>query len=241
MLLTDMTYLFLHSYIIRIISGDEDGMFYLSPTSWQLTTRKLFSPNQVLFRLAVSIVSKTVSCRQSLLTVMVHVSHTQNLHPPALANPSTRISISERASIKQIVHDFRAFDADNGANGLFNMSLISGNEDGHFYISNTGILYVVKELNASRQSQYKLELEAVDFGNPRLSARHEFLVIVVDENDPPRFIELCAQRNSCECEIVEHTSKGSVLCKNTVLAYDYDVTSDFRQIFYKVSVFLYHG
>ena len=213
-------------------------MFYLSPTSWQLTTRKLFSPNQVQFRLAVSIVSKTVSCRQSLLTVVVNVVHTQNLHPPALANPSTRVSISERASIKQIVHDFKAFDDDNGANGMFSISLISGNEGGHFYISNSGVLHVAKELNASRQSQYKLELEAVDFGSPRLSARHEFLVIVVDENDLPRFVELCAQRNSCECGVVEHTSKGSVLCKNTMLAYDYDVTSDFRRIFYKVSVFV---
>ena len=227
------------SFGISIIDGDEDGMFFLNPTTGQLFTQKSFSLQQIKFVLTVSAVSKTVSCRRSLTTVVISVIHTQNLFPPRIKNFSSHLIVSEHVSLGYLIHDFEIYDSDVGENGQFNVSLIAGNEQGDFILSQSGVLYVAKQLNASHTSQYQLELRAVDFGMPKRPLRHMFLISVIDENDPPSYVQLCAQTNSCTCDITEHASRRSAQCEDKVLAYDFDVNSDFRQIYYKVRIHMY--
>lgn len=178
-------------------------------------------------------VSRVLTCRQSQITLLITVLHASNRFAPTPSNPHQLFTVSEHAPVGHLVHNFQYYDPDRDS---FSLAFLLGNTDGAFNISDTGELTVARQLNASLLNRYNLEIQAEDHGRPVLTSRYTFTVTVIDENDPPRFIESCAQQSSCVCEIVEQTADNSYICRGLVLGFDFDIRSEYRQIFHKVSL-----
>lgn len=176
--------------------------------------------------------SRVLTCRQSQFTLQITVRRMSNLFAPTPANPSQLLAVSEHAPVGYLVHDFQYYDPDRDS---FSLAFLFGNVGGAFSISDSGELRVAMQLNASVLNQYHLEIQAEDHGQPVLTSRFAFTVAVMDEDDPPHFIESCAQESFCVCEIVEQTPGNSYICPGLVVGFDFDIRSEYRQIFYKVS------
>lgn len=220
------------SYKFSITAGNGEGQFFINSLTGQLTTTRAFNIDQTHFTLVVTMTSQVLTCRQSQITLQVTVLHTSNRFAPTLSNPHQMFEVSEHAHVGQLVHNFQYYDPDRDS---FSITFLVGNVEGAFAISATGELTVAKQLNATVLNQYHLEIQAEDHGRPVLTSRYAFTVTVIDQDDPPHFIESCAQRNLCICEIVEQTAANSYICQGLVLGFDFDIRSEYRQIFHKVS------
>lgn len=176
--------------------------------------------------------SRVLTCRQSQITLQITVRQTTNLFAPIPANPNQQFAVSEHAPVGYLVHDFQYYDPDCDS---FSLAFLLGNTGGAFSISDSGELRVAKQVNASVLNQYHLEIQAEDHAQPVLTSRFTFTVSLIDEDDPPHFIESCAQQSVCVCEIVEQTPENSYICPGLVVGFDFDIRSEYRHIFYKVS------
>ena len=222
------------SYTFSISSGNGEDQFLINSRTGQLTTTRVFTVDQTFFTLVVTMASRELTCRLSQITLHITVLHTSNRFAPMPSNLGQQFILSEHAPVGSLVHHFRYHDQDHDS---FALTLLSSNvaTEGLFNISDSGEVIIAKQLNASVLNQHQLEILAVDSGQPMLSSRYTFTAILMDEDDPPQFIELCAQQGSCICEIVEQTARNSFICRGLVLGFDFDIPSDHRQIYYKVS------
>lgn len=234
-----LNHLPLCSYSFSISAGNGEDQFFINSRTRQLTTTRVFAVDQTFFTLVVTMASRELTCRQSQITLQVTVLHTSNRFAPMPSNLGQHFSLSEHAPLGHPVYHFQYRDQDRDS---FSLTLLSSNgaAEGAFNISDSGELTVAKQLNASVLVDYHLEIHAVDSGQPMLASRHAFTVTLIDEDDPPQFIELCAQQGSCVCEIVEQAARNSFICRSLVLGFDFDITNEHRQIYYKVSCLFVH-
>jgi hypothetical protein len=91
------------------------------------------------------------------------------------------------------------------------------NRGGLFHInSTTGELFANEALDRETTSEFVLEVNAADFGTPRLSASGTVVVVVKDENDnAPRF-----ESDFYAFEVDENSEDGTVV--GTAFATDKD-------------------
>ncbi|KAI6660904.1 Lefftyrin [Oopsacas minuta] len=80
-------------------------------------------------------------------------------------------------------------DADSGVNAIFTLTIASGNTV-VFTIVNGLDIHVLMELDYETQTNYTLQLEAVDQGYPSLTSLTNYIIQVINVNDvPPVFIQ----------------------------------------------------
>ena len=225
------------SFIFSISNGNSEGIFAINSLG-QLTTTKTLRIDHLRFSLTILIASKITTCRQSRIIIHVNIRHTRNRFNPSINNPISSLSVSERQQISEKIHDFDITDQDSGSNGVVTVRIISGDPDGIFDITNSGVLYLVKEVNASITDHFDLILEAKDNGSHPLVTRHRFVVMVLDINEPPFFINGCEQRFACSCTISEGIPANTIVCNDLVLGFDYDQNEN-KQIYYKVCKYVH--
>lgn len=142
----------------------------------------------------------------------------ENDQVPYFAQSRFTISVSEYASLGDIVGDITAFDFEQGRNGQFEITMIPGSGRGRknmkgdiyysgrssydspsdyevindasipFEVRQNGSLLLVGELDHETRSSYEFEVRVTDKGEPPLSDTATVVVDVTDENDNAPYI-----------------------------------------------------
>lgn len=144
----------------------------------------------------------------------------ENDNSPVFDPKQYSASVAENASIGAMVLQVSATDVDEGANGRIRYSIVMGDQNHDFSISeDTGVVRVAKNLNYERLSRYTLTVRAEDCAleNPA-SDTAELTISILDINDNrPTFLD-----SPYLARVMENTvppNGGYVL---TVNAYDAD-------------------
>ncbi|KAI8035371.1 hypothetical protein M5D96_011814 [Drosophila gunungcola] len=144
----------------------------------------------------------------------------ENDNSPVFDPKQYSASVAENASIGAMVLQVSATDVDEGANGRIRYSIVMGDQNHDFSISeDTGVVRVAKNLNYERLSRYSLTVHAEDcaLDNPAGDTA-ELTINILDINDNrPTFLD-----SPYLARVMENTlppNGGYVL---TVNAYDAD-------------------
>lgn len=144
----------------------------------------------------------------------------ENDNSPVFDPKQYSASVAENASIGAMVLQVSATDVDEGANGRIRYSIVLGDQNHDFSISeDTGVVRVAKNLNYERLSRYSLTVRAEDCAleNPAGDTA-ELTINILDINDNrPTFLD-----SPYLARVMENTvppNGGYVL---TVNAYDAD-------------------
>ncbi|KAL1139776.1 hypothetical protein AAG570_006753 [Ranatra chinensis] len=129
------------------------------------------------------------SARATLLVTVLD----ENDNSPIFDPKQYSASVPENASIGASVLQVSATDVDEGLNGRIRYSIVGGDENRDFSISeDSGVVRVAKNLNFERKSRYVLTVRAEDC-NSETVVRHDTATIsvqVADINDnPPTFLD----------------------------------------------------
>ena len=139
--------------------------------------------------------------------------------------PTNPVSIPETTAIGSAVVTVTATDADFGINGEVRYSITGGNTGNAFAIDPvTGAISVATALNHTILSSYSLTLTATDqaLNNPRTDTTTQ-VINILDVNQPPFFITLCAIENNCAFMVSEGAPVNMTI--QTILAGDPDLSS----------------
>ncbi|XP_058985182.1 fat-like cadherin-related tumor suppressor homolog isoform X2 [Musca domestica] len=112
-----------------------------------------------------------------------------NDHSPEFTSKMLQSKIPESAAVGSKVIQVSATDRDSGKNGEIFYSIISGNVGNIFEIDKiVGTVYISQALDIMHMQEYMLQVKATDYGNPPLSSQIPVhIIVVMSENDPPRF------------------------------------------------------
>lgn len=116
----------------------------------------------------------------------------ENDNSPVFDPKQYSASVAENASIGAMVLQVSATDVDEGANGRIRYSIVLGDQNHDFSISeDTGVVRVAKNLNYERLSRYSLTVRAEDCAleNPAGDTA-ELTINILDINDNrPTFLD----------------------------------------------------
>ncbi|KAI5642703.1 cadherin domain-containing protein [Phthorimaea operculella] len=116
----------------------------------------------------------------------------ENDNSPVFDPKQYSASVPENASIGASVLQVSATDIDEDANGRVRYSIISGDENRDFSVSeDTGVVRVAKNLNFERKSRYQLTIRAEDCAKDDVRFdTAELSISIQDINDnPPTFLD----------------------------------------------------
>ncbi|QQP40957.1 Uncharacterized protein FKW44_015183, partial [Caligus rogercresseyi] len=118
-------------------------------------------------------------------TATVHIEVIdENDNAPIFPQRNTTLSLSESTKIGEEVHIFHAIDSDSGDNARIKYTLNGGNHRNVFHLDTySGILTLGGELDYEYRKEYRLVIEASDYGNPSKSGVTSVLINILDEND----------------------------------------------------------
>ncbi|CAL8121926.1 unnamed protein product [Orchesella dallaii] len=110
---------------------------------------------------------------------------------PKWTQRSYNVSVPENldATNYPVIATVSATDADEGVNAALRYSIIGGNNQNHFSIDSlTGEVSLIKTLDYEATRSFRLNIRAIDNGNPTRSNNTQLVVNVIDENDnAPKF------------------------------------------------------
>ena len=213
-----------YRYTFSITAGNEDGRFAIGENTGVIsTTTTLDAQEQDFYNLTVEAYLTSNDCKQGRAYVEITVIATNN-NPPVF-QPTNPVSILETAAVGSSVVTVTATDADFGINGEVRYSITGGNTGNAFVIDPvTGAISVAAALNHTILPSYTLTLTATDqaVNNPRTATTTQ-VVNILDVNQPPFFITLCAIENRCAFMVSEGAPVDTTL--QTISAGDPDPTS----------------
>ena len=139
-------------------------------------------------------------------------------------------TVNENAKNGTFVTIITVNDQDDGLNGKVSLSIIDGNQLGHFKLNtlhSVSVLEVVDNLDREKVHVYNLTLKAVDMGTPPLSSTAHLVIYVNDINDhPPQF-----DQAKYSAVLSERTPVGSFVTAVKAKDSDFGMNS---QITYKI-------
>uniref|UniRef100_A0A6I8QEL0 Cadherin domain-containing protein n=1 Tax=Xenopus tropicalis TaxID=8364 RepID=A0A6I8QEL0_XENTR len=212
-----------------IVGGDLLGDFVISSVEGDLRVRKdyeLDRENIAFYNITIMAKDRGNPPFSSTAVVEIRVLDI-NDNDPILLNLPQNISISENTPVSTPITRILASDADTGRNALLTFNITAGNLENAFSINeNTGIVYVNRQLDREKISEYKLTITVKDNPENARNSRRDFDVLIVtisDENDNrPLFTQ-----GSYLAELTENSPEGSVMVKsnlNRELVATYDIT-----------------
>lgn len=207
----DIEYILANDLPVPFSLGPVDGLLRISG--------RLDRETQSSYKLKVTAKDRGEQPRSTQQEVLVEILD-ENDNSPAFDPKQYSASVAENASIGAMVlqvttemygqnkhinannslfHEFKkvsATDVDEGANGRVRFSVMSGDENRDFSISeDSGIVRVAKNLNYERKSRYVLTVRAedcagdIDNGESRYDTA-ELTISITDINDnPPTFLD----------------------------------------------------
>ncbi|TDG46679.1 hypothetical protein AWZ03_006859 [Drosophila navojoa] len=154
---------------------------------------------------------------QSQLTIKIL---DENDNVPVFDPKQYSASVAENASIGAMVLQVSATDMDEGDNGRVRYSIVSGDQNRDFSISeDTGMVRVAKNLNYERKARYTLTVRAEDCApGESASDTAELIISIIDINDNrPTFLD-----SPYITRVMENTLPPNDGYLLTVKAYDAD-------------------
>ncbi|KAJ1216343.1 hypothetical protein NDU88_003946, partial [Pleurodeles waltl] len=166
-----------------IFSGDKDAVFSINSGTGEITVKEpAFLDFEATEKFNLVILAENL--RQTAYCTVIVFIQDVNDNLPQFEQHDPKSSVSEGQAYKTYVLQVFAIDDDSGLNGEIEYSIIDGNENKEFIInSTTGILETNAILDREIVSVYRLELQATDKGNPRLSSTSMVTIDVLDIND----------------------------------------------------------
>ncbi|ALC39766.1 ft [Drosophila busckii] len=216
-----------NGYIEYILNGQDEQQqsysalpFTLNPTDGVLRVaaaldRELQSSYSLNITARDRGMPPLVSATQLKIKVM-----DENDNMPVFDPKQYSAAVAENASIGAMVLQVSATDMDEGDNGRVRYSIVAGDQNRDFSISeDTGIVRVDKNLNYERKARYVLTVKAEDCAlQAQASDTAELIINILDINDNrPTFLD-----SPYIARVMENTlppNEGYVL---TVKAYDAD-------------------
>ena len=220
-------------YTFSITAGNEDGRFSIGENTGIIsTTTQLSAQEQDFYNLTVEAYLTSDDCKRGRAYVKITVLATNQFAPEF--QPTSPVSISEDTALRTFVVTVNATDADFGINGVVRYSITGGNTGNAFAIDPvTGDISVAAPLNHTILPSYTLTLTATDQAVSNFMTDTTTQVIyILDVNQPPFFITLCAIENRCAFEVSEAKPVNTTI--ETILAGDPDSNSTLNgQLIYK--------
>ncbi|XP_072315856.1 protocadherin Fat 4 [Eucyclogobius newberryi] len=204
---------------LTILSGDEDGIFFINPSGNLCLNSDLDRERQSFYNLTVT----ANDCAQppplqftSTAFVTITVEDI-NDNPPWFASHSPTVTISENSDLNATVITAYAQDPDSGSNGDV-WYYLTNSSGGVFSIDNrSGTIYLQEHLDRENIDKFTISVTAVDKGSPQLSSTINVTIIIEDSNDhTPVFTQ-----SSYSFDIMEDVLPGTSIFQ--VQAHDQDV------------------
>ena len=107
----------------------------------------------------------------------------KNDHPPVFSKLMYNLTLTEETLVQTTVLRLEATDQDSGRNKALTFSILEGNINNTFKISNTGVMTLQKKLDKETLASYDLKVFAFDKGNPVMNSSVLVFVTVIDSND----------------------------------------------------------
>ena len=178
--------------------------------------KPLFINIQNTFELLIVAENVAASCHRGRVKVTIVVVN----NPLEFSNPSPA-SVPENAQNNTIVTQVMA----EGGTGVIQYYIVSGNEDGVFEIDeDTGEIRIANSspLDFETIPQYNLTLRAVS--TPSLvSVTATQIINVLDVNERPVFVTVCAQEGLCMFDALENQTLGAII--DDIIADDPDLST----------------
>uniref|UniRef100_A0A3B5L420 Cadherin domain-containing protein n=1 Tax=Xiphophorus couchianus TaxID=32473 RepID=A0A3B5L420_9TELE len=205
---------------------DGENMFLLNPVSGEfLLSRSLDFEAQRFYILTVEV--QQGHSQVSSVRVYFNVLDV-NDNPPVFSQNNFTASLLEDTRIRTCFLSLNVSDKDDGE---VELTVVSGDELGMFFIHSTGSLCLNKELDRESQSSYNLTVTAKDCAQPatsQLTSTARVVVEVEDINDNAPFF-VSAQHAG----IPEDSALHSVVM--TLHAEDEDVGSNAKILYYLIN------
>uniref|UniRef100_UPI00398E617D protocadherin-20 n=1 Tax=Pristiophorus japonicus TaxID=55135 RepID=UPI00398E617D len=223
-----------NSFLIKMKATDDDSgemgtitfalgpnvppIFVLDKFSGGLTvSTSLDREEQEKYRLIIRAIDGGSPPRESTTTVLLTVLDT-NDNSPRFINKDFNFFVPEDHPSFSEIGVIGVIDPDVGNNGWVALSILNGSE--HFVIdTGKGNLMANAPLDREQQSSYILWVQAMDGGEPALSAVAKVTVLLIDVNDNPPLV-LFPQSNLSFLLVLPSTIPGSSITE--VYAVDKD-------------------
>ena len=187
---------------LDIIDGDPDGYFRVqkvigqpgkgaaSAAEFNIAVLKLLDRERAPagYNLTLRAVDGGTPPRNSTATLHVTVAD-WNDHAPVFDREHYEVRIVETAPVGTPLIRLRVSDEDQGRNAQVQLSIVGGNQGGHFRINPTsGVLYTALPLDAEMRAEHILTVSAIDQGTAgtrqQSSAKVTVQVLDANDNDP---------------------------------------------------------
>ncbi|XP_036911122.1 protocadherin Fat 1 isoform X1 [Sturnira hondurensis] len=162
-----------------------DGQFSINELSGIIQLEKALDRElQAAYTLTLKAADQGLPRRLTATSTVVVSVLDINDNPPVFEYREYSTSVSEDILIGTEVLQVYAASRDIEANAEITYSIISGNEHGKFSIDpNTGVIFLIENLDYESSHEYYLTVEATDGGTPSLSDVATVNVNVTDIND----------------------------------------------------------
>lgn len=192
-----------HIRSLDIIGGDPDGYFRVqrvgnvaqpadnnNGAEFNIAVLKLLDRERAPmgYNLTLRAVDGGTPARNSTATLHVTVSD-WNDHAPVFDRQHYDVRVVETAPVGTPLIRLRVSDEDQGRNAQVQLSIVGGNQGGHFRINPTsGVLYTAMPLDAEMRAEHVLTVSAIDQGTAgtrqQSSAKITVQVLDANDNDP---------------------------------------------------------
>ncbi|XP_046644672.1 fat-like cadherin-related tumor suppressor homolog isoform X5 [Daphnia pulicaria] len=168
--------------------------------------------------------------RNSTATLHVTVSD-WNDHAPVFDREHYEVRIVETAPVGTPLIRLRVSDQDQGRNAQVQLSIVGGNQGGHFRINPiSGVLYTALPLDAEMRAEHILTVSAIDQGTAgtRQQSSAKITVQVLDANDndpifyqqPGGVLEIQVDENEqAGAEVARATARDADAGENAYISY----------------------
>ncbi|ODM96856.1 Protocadherin-like wing polarity protein stan [Orchesella cincta] len=173
---------------------DIDDTFRIESSSGVISTKLTLDREKrdeyTLLVQATDLAQSQAERKTATATVRIEILD-DNDNYPKWTQRSYNVSVPENldATNYPVISTVSATDADEGVNAALRYSIIGGNNQNHFSIDSlTGEVSLIKTLDYEATRSFRLNIRAIDNGNPTRSNNTQLVINVIDENDnAPKF------------------------------------------------------
>ncbi|XP_078532937.1 protocadherin Fat 4 [Lissotriton helveticus] len=167
-----------------IIKGNGNSEFRIDSVTGVISIAKpLDREMRPMYLLTVQSTDRGSSPRTDTATVSIALTDVNDVIPTFELSPYS-VNVPENIrTLPKVILQVMARDDDQGVNNKLSYSLIAGNEDGTFSLSDSGELSLVQSLDRETKEEYVLLITAADAGFPSLTGTGTVTVHVDDVND----------------------------------------------------------
>ncbi|XP_074535832.1 protocadherin Fat 3a isoform X2 [Halichoeres trimaculatus] len=169
--------------LYSIISGDRDSSFFIDPLRGIIKVNKQLDRETVpRYSLAVRALDSGAPPMSSTVTVNIDISDV-NDNPPTFSPANLSTVIQENKPIGTSILQLSVTDLDSSHNGPpFHFRILSGNSGGEFVLEKDGTLVANQVFRRNLATEYLIQIQVSDSGNPRLSSSSTLTVRVIEES-----------------------------------------------------------